>query len=257
MRIEPMHTRILAVTAATVLTVFVTQNRPLAQAPPNMTGAWAPMQGGRGADPKTAPPAATPLLLKAPYKAKYDAQRAADAEATKRGEPPASAAVLCNPYGMPRMLSIASYPIEILQTPGQVTIITEAFSEVRRVYLDQPQLPIDEVPPGYYGHSVGRWEKDTLVVDTVGIKESIAGYQNMPHSDRMRITERIRLVTPDVLHIQVTIDDPVVLEKPVTYTHGYRKMPGYKMVEFVCENNREYIDSEGRVRMRLGAGGAK
>ena len=257
MRIEPMHTRILAVTAATVLTVFATQNRPLAQAPPNMTGAWAPMQGGRGADPKTAPPAATPLLLKAPYKAKYDAQRAADAEATKRGEPPASAAVLCNPYGMPRMLSIASYPIEILQTPGQVTIITEAFSEVRRVYLDQPQLPIDEVPPGYYGHSVGRWEKDTLVVDTVGIKESIAGYQNMPHSDQMRITERIRLVTPDVLHIQVTIDDPVVLEKPVTYTHGYRKMPGYKMVEFVCENNREYIDSEGRVRMRLGAGGAK
>jgi hypothetical protein len=257
MQIERMHARILAVTAITVLTVFATQNRPLAQAPPNMTGAWAPMQGGRGADPKTAPPAATPLVLKAPYKAKYDAQRAADAEATKRGEPPASAAVLCNPYGMPRMLSIASYPIEILQTPGQVTIITEAFSEVRRVYMDQPQMPIDEVPPGYYGHSVGRWEKDTLVVDTVGIKETVPGYQNMPHSDQMRITERIRLVTPDVMHIQVTIDDPVVLEKPVTFTYGYRRMPGYKMVEFVCENNREYIDAEGKVRMRLGAGSAK
>ena len=65
------------------------------------------------------------------------------------------------------------------------------------------------------------------------------------------------MVTPDVLHIQVTIDDPVVLEKPVTFTYGYRKMPGYKMVEFVCENNREYIDAEGKVRMRLGAGAAK
>ena len=126
---------------------------------------------------------------------------------------------------MPRMMSVASYPVEILQTPGQITIITEAFSEVRRVFMDQPQLPIDEVPPGYYGHSVGRWDGDTLVIDTVGIKESVPGYQNMPHSDQMRITERIRLVTPDVLHDQITIEDPVVLEKPVTYTLAYRQMP--------------------------------
>jgi hypothetical protein len=153
---------------------------------------------------------------------------------------------------MPRMLSVASYPIEILQTPGQVTIITEAFSEVRRVYMDKPQLPIDEVPPGFYGRSVGKWEKDTLVIDTVGIKENVAGYQNMPHSDKMRITERIRLVAPDVLHDQVTIDDPVVLEKPVTFTYAYRKLPDYEMVEFICENNREYIDAQGKVRMRLG-----
>ena len=84
--------------------------------------------------------------------------------------------------------------------------------------MDQPQLPIDEVPPGYYGHSVGRWEGDTLVIDTVGIKESVPGYQNIPHSDQMRITERMRLVAPDVLHDQITIEDPVVLEKPVIYT---------------------------------------
>jgi hypothetical protein len=241
-------------TAAVVVAAaaYAAQDAPLAQSTPNLTGAWVPMQGGRGAAPGTAPPPATPLLLKPEFRGKYEAQRAADAEATKRGEPPASAAVLCNPYGMPRMLSVASYPVEILQTPGQVTMITEAFSEVRRIYLGQPQLPIDEVPPGYYGHSVGRWEKDTLVIDTVGIKESVPGYQNMPHSNRLRITERIRLVAPDVLHDQVTLDDPVVLEKPVTYTHAYRRMPDYKMVEFVCENNREYIDAEGKVRMRLG-----
>jgi hypothetical protein len=149
-------------------------------------------------------------------------------------------------------MSVASYPIELLETAGQITIVTEAFSEVRRVFMDQPQLPIDEVPPGFYGHSVGRWEGDTLVIDTVGIKESLTGYQNIPHSDRMRITERLRLVAPDVLHDQITIDDPVVLERPVVYTLAYRKLPGYKMVEFVCENNREYVDDQGRVRMRLG-----
>jgi hypothetical protein len=218
----------------------------------NIAGAWVPMGAGRGVDPKLAPPPAGPLVLKPEYAKEYDARRAAEAEATRRGEPTASAAVLCNPYGMPRMMAVASYPVEILQTPGQLTIITEAFSEVRRVYLDQPQQPIDEVPPGYYGHSVGRWDGDTLVIDTVGIKESVPGYNGIPHSSQMRIVERMRLVAPDVLHDQVTIHDPVVLEKPVTYTLGYRRLPDYKMVEFVCENNREYVDEQGRVRMRLG-----
>ena len=218
----------------------------------NISGAWVPMGAGRGVDPKIAPPAPTPIVLKPEYAKPYDARRAADAEATKRGQPTATPAVLCLPYGMPRMMTVASYPIEILQTPGQVTIVTEAFSEVRRVYLDQPQLPIDEVPPGYNGHSVGRWDGDALVIDTVGIKESVPSYNMLPHSDRMRITERIRLVTPDVLHDQITIEDPVMLEKPFTYTLGYRRLPDYKMVEFVCENNREYIDEQGRVRMKVG-----
>jgi hypothetical protein len=236
---------VLAVLAATSLGLQ-------AQAPPNITGAWEPMGGGRGADPKVAPPPAGPIVLKPEYAKAYEAKRQADAEATKRGEPPVSAAVLCNPYGMPRMMAVASYPVEFLQTPGQVTIVTEAFSEVRRVYMNQPQQPIEETPPGYYGHSVGRWEGETLVIDTIGIKESVPGYSNIPHSNQMRITERIRLVTPDVLHDQITIEDPVVLEKPVVYTLAYRRLPGYKMVEFVCENNREYLDEQGRVRMRLG-----
>jgi len=150
------------------------------------------------------------------------------------------------------MMAVASYPVEILETPGQITMIAEAFSEVRRVFMDQAQLPIDEVPPGYYGHSVGRWDGNTLVVDTVGIKESVPGYQNIPHSDQMRITERLRLLTPDVLHDQITIDDPMVLEKPVVYTLAYRRLRDYKMVEFVCDNNREYVDAQGKVRMRLG-----
>ena len=238
---------------AVVLAAMIVLGSGLAaQAPPDITGAWEPMGGGRGADPKAAPPPPGPVVLKPQYAPAWDAKRQADAEATKRGEPPASAAVLCSPYGMPRMMAVASYPVEILQTRGQITIVTEAFSEVRRVYMDEPQQPIDDVPPGYYGHSVGRWEGDTLVIDTVGIKDTVPGYNNIPHSSQMRITERIRLVTPEVLHDQITIDDPVVLEKPVVYTLAYRKLPGYKMVEFVCENNREYVDEQGRVRMRLG-----
>jgi len=131
----PSPIRILSSAAMVIVVAALAwQDAPRAQsATPNLAGAWAPLTGGRGVDPKIAPPPATPLLLKPEFKAKYDAQRAADAEATKRGEPPPSAAVICTPYGMPRMLSIASYPVEILQTPGQVTMITEAFSEVRRI----------------------------------------------------------------------------------------------------------------------------
>ena len=149
------------------------------------------------------------------------------------------------------MMAVASYPVEIIQTPRQITMIQEAFSEVRRVYLDKPQSPIDEVPPGFHGRSVGRWEGDTLVVDTVGIKESVQ-YQRIPHSDQMRITERIRFVAPDIMQDQITIEDPVTLDKPYTYALGYRRLPDYEMVEFICaENNREYVDEQGIVRMRV------
>jgi hypothetical protein len=222
-----------------------------AQTAPDLSGVWAPYRGGRGADPKLSPPPPTPIVLKPQYAKPYEARRAAEDEAIKRGEPLGTAAVQCVPYGFPRMMAVALYPAEIIQRPAQITIITEAFSEVRRVFMNQPQLPIDEVPPGYYGHSVGKWDGDTLVVDTVGIKESVLSYQNLPHSTQMRITERIRLITPDMLHDQITIEDPVVLEKPFTYTLAYRRMPGYKMVEFICENNREYLDEKGAVRMKV------
>jgi len=221
-----------------------------AQAKPDLTGTWGPYRGGRGGDPKLAAVPATPAVLKAPYAKPFEERRAAEAAATQRGEPGPTNGMLCVPYGVPTMMSVAVYPVEFIQTPKQITIISEAFSEVRRIFLDKPANKIDEVPPGYYGRSIGRWEGDTLVVDTVGIKETVQ-YQRMPHSDQMRITERIRLAAPNVLHDQITIEDPVVLEKPITYTLAYSRLADYEMVEFVCDNNREYVDEKGVVRMRI------
>jgi len=221
-----------------------------AQTRPDLTGVWGQYRAGRGGDPKLAPPAASPLMLKPEYAKPYEARRAAEAAANQRGEQLANASVQCVPYGVPAMMSVAVYPVEIIQTPKQVTIISEAFSEVRRVYMDKPQAKIDEVPPGYYGRSVGGWEGDTLVIDTVGIKTSVT-YRGMPHSEQLHITERLKLVGPDVLHDQITMEDPVVLEKPYVYTLAYKRVPGYEMVEFVCDNNREYVDENGVVRMKL------
>jgi hypothetical protein len=194
---------------------------------PDLTGVWAVMRGG-----EFAPPPATPLVFTPEYEAIYEAQQAEAAAAIARGEPLPPPA-FCRNYGVPTMMAVAVYPVEIIQRPEQVTIIAEAFSEVRRVHMNEPQMELDAVPPGYYGHSVGRWDGDTLVIDTVGIREDIRGYDGMPHSREMRVRERMRLVAPDVLHDQITIEDPVVLREPATYTLAYRRLPGYKMVEFV------------------------
>jgi hypothetical protein len=191
-------------------------------------------------------------VLKPEYDKPYQARRAEESAAAQRGEQLASSGAQCIPYGVPTMMSVAIYPVEFIQTAKQVTIISEAFSEVRRVYLDRPQAKIDDVAPGYYGRSVGHWDGDTLVVDTIGIKPAVSGYRGMPHSPQMRITERIRMLSSDILHDQVTIEDPVVLEKPVTYTLAFKRMASdYEMVEFVCDNNREYVDDKGVVRLKL------
>jgi hypothetical protein len=220
--------------------------------PPDLTGVWGIYRGGPGADPRFAPPAPTPLTLKPEYDKPYQARRAEESAAAKRGEQLANTSAECIPYGVPTMMAIAIYPVECIQTAKQVTIISEAFSEVRRVHLDRPQAKMDDVAPGYYGRSVGHWEGDTLVVDTIGIKPAVSGYRGMPHSAQMRVTERIRMLSPEILHDQVTIEDPVVLEKPVTYTMAFKRMPSdYEMVEFVCDNNREYIDDKGIVRLKL------
>ena len=150
---------------------------------------------------------------------------------------------------MPTMMG-AMFPMEILQSRGQITIIEEAFTQVRRILMDQPQKSIDEVEPGFYGRSVGHWEGETLVVDTIGVKESVR-FQNMPHSPQMRITERMKLVSPTVIWNEITIDDPVMLEKPHTYTVAYRRMPNYTLLEYVCEDNREYADDKGLQKIRI------
>jgi hypothetical protein len=224
-------------------------------ATPDFTGVWArsfaPRPGAPPADPRlTPPPPADPELTPA-YAADYAKLRAAERESDKEGKPIGEPSTECLPDGMPQMM-FAIYPLEILQTPGQVTMIEEAYSEVRRVFLGKPQLAMDDVPPGYYGHSVGHWEGDVLVIDTIGVKESVRGYKDVPHSDQMRIEERMSLAAPDILQDQITIVDPKVLVKPWTFTFAYKRKPDYEMLEYVCENNREYLDEHGVTHIRLG-----
>ncbi|HLF11239.1 MAG TPA: hypothetical protein VJA26_08485 [Gammaproteobacteria bacterium] len=205
---------------------------------PRGTGPAGPMFGG----PR--PP------LKPEFVAAYDAELRKIAEAEARGEPIPTANTHCLPDGMPAMM-IALFPMEVLQTRGQVTIIQEAFNQVRRIYIGEEPIPIEDAEPVFWGHSAANWDGDTLVVETVGIKESVR-YRNAPHSDQMRIHERMRVLDADHFENQITITDPVYLTGPWTWTWTYQRKPDYKMYEYVCEDNREFADPEtGAQRMRF------
>lgn len=214
---------------------------------PNISGAWERLSGP--ADAEHVPPPAPEPQLRQPYREHWEARREAIAEAAARGEPLANRNTFCIPDGMPGMMA-GPFPFEFLQSPGQITVVQEAYNQIRRIYLDAPQLPLEALEPGFYGRSVGHWEDDTLVVETVGIKDYVR-YQDVPHSSEMRIRERIRLVAPDVLWDEITIEDPEVLEEPWTFTFAYRRMPDYEILEYVCEDNREYADEDGVTRLRL------
>jgi hypothetical protein len=216
-------------------------------APPDLTGSWERYRGPAG-DPTNPPPESQPPL-KADLLAEWQKRRAAEREADARGEPLATNYTHCIPDGVPSMMS-GPFPFEIVQSASQINIAQEAYSQVRRIYLGKPQATLDDIELGFYGRSVGEWQGDTLVVDTIGIKEYVR-FRDVPHTPDMRITERFRLVRPDILWDEITIEDPAVLEKPWTVTFAYRRMPDYEIIEYVCEDNREFADDEGTTRLKL------
>ena len=189
--------------------------------------------------------------LKAEYLEAWREERARFEAAEAAGRPIATGYTRCLPDGMPAMMQ-GMFPMEVLESRDQVTIIQEAYNQVRRIYLgeDEELMPYDEAEPRFWGHSVGHWEGDTLVVETVGIKDYVE-FRNVPHSNQMRISERLRLLTANVMENRVTVTDPVYLDGPWEWRWMYVRDPDYKLYEYVCEDNREYADESGAARLRL------
>jgi hypothetical protein len=246
----PFRLSLLTLLATAILGASVlAQSSPVVR---GINGSWEayPVRGegfGSGTKPKTpvpGPPAVPEPPLKQPYLDEWRAAQTRNAELTRKGLPPPSTGMACIPEGMPAMMQ-ATFPMEILETPGQVTIIQEAFTQVRRVHLGAPAIAPQDAEPRFAGHSTGRWEGNTLVVETVGIKESVR-FRNTPHSTNVRIRERLRLVNDEILENQVTVEDPEYLTKPWTWTWMYKRWPGYRIEEYVCEDNRYFEDPQLR-----------
>lgn len=202
----------------------------LAELPDFTTGIWEGTFGGGG------PPA--PPQFTEEYAAKRAAYQAQGLEDTP--------AANCVPPGMPGIMT-QPYPMEFMYGPGQVAIQLEAYEQIRHIYTDGRDHP-ESPDPTFNGHSIGHWEGDTLVADTVGFVPftPLANIWEVGHSDQMHVTERMRLLDPDTLEITTTVEDPLALVEPIVSTRTFARHPDWTIAEYVCEeNNRNSLLPSG------------
>lgn len=199
-------------------------------APPDLTGVWtnAGRPGIGGAT--RAAPASAPMTPEA--KKRVDAYQAL---VSKTGDTPGG---VCLGTGMPgSMLGSGGYPMEIIQRPEQITIIYEAHSEVRRVYFGARNAEQKDRVPGRNGYSSGRWEGDTLVVETDNLVDQVD--QRYPHSGEAKIVERYTLAGKDdqgrnLLKVEMTMTDPKFYTAPVKAEKTWAQVPNGRVLPYEC-----------------------
>ncbi len=210
---------------------------------PDWSGVWNPKVTDQDAQAKTNPP---------PWNEKAAARAAWMAAEERAGRPP-PIFVDCLPEAMPSWMLVTHNAMEILFTPGRVTILGESDgNRLRRIYTDGRPHPEDP-DPTFHGHSIGHWEGTTLVVDTVGVLPqayvAISEAVGVPNNGGMHIKERIFLGAPDILHDELEITAPNILTKPWKTTRIYFRQRARKfdIVEGVClEGSYRYgTDKDG------------
>ena len=165
----------------------------------------------------------------------FDRRIKAYADGHNEPEPPNR----CRPHGVPRIM-MSPYPIEIVQTPGQVTLVHEVAHNLRIVRLDQPHAP--KAAPAYMGDSVGHWDGDTLVVDTVGLRgDTWIDEAGKPHGARLHVVERFHKDEHGRMTDDIRIDDPEFYTAPWhtsrTFIHDPRAP---RITEYVCEEADDF-----------------
>jgi hypothetical protein len=158
----------------------------------------------------------------------------------------------CTPDGIPRALA-TPYPFEIIQgPPGQILIVYEMNHMIRRIAMDAPLRPYEElfIEPFYNGHSVGRFEGDTLVVQTGGFKdETFLDATGAPHTDMLVTTERIRRISATELEDVVTIHDPEYYSRDWQARFVYTLRTDVRIEDYICGFEHRDISSVAGVRV--------
>ncbi|MEO5923007.1 MAG: hypothetical protein ABIR70_04185 [Bryobacteraceae bacterium] len=217
---------------------------------PDLSGIWENVRGAKSAEGK--PPlssfanvgagfkdGALPLQ---PWAAELLKQRRA---ANSKDNPDAR----CLPMGL-MQFHMHPQPRKIVQTPELLLIIYEANSGLRQIFLDGRALPGKDADPWWYGYSVGHWEGDTLVVETVRMKD--LGWLDVwgsPITEDGKIIERFTRTSYGSLEIAVTIDDPKTYTAPFTVGVVQRVMPNADLIEFICAENDKftsYLEGAGQ-----------
>ncbi len=173
------------------------------------------------------------------------AKALADERATglhEREDPDAN----CLPQGVPRIDGVPP-PWKIVQTPAFVLIVYEAFTLWRQIFLDGRELG-EDFTPSWMGYSTGKWEGDTLVVDTKGFNgKTWLDQAGKPTTDALHVIERFRRKDFGHMDIEITIDDPQAYAKPWTVTEHAQLLPDTELMEFICnENNVDLQHLKGK-----------
>ncbi len=247
---------------STVLAGLALGSAPSTSAAPtpasrDFSGIWEQDQGVLFTDPtKGAASGNTPghndAINPPPFTPEFAAKYKAIQDLAAQGIAVNDPTTNCSPPGMPRLM-ITPYPFEWIIQDKQVTLLTEYLNQARRIYLDGRKHPDpEEAGLLFNGHSTGHWEGNTLVVETVNIRgETPIQSTGVPRSDKMRIVERIRLLSPDKMEDELTMYDPVAFTAPYKSTRTYSRIKDYEIVDYVCTNNRFYIDEKGQTQIVL------
>jgi len=204
--------------------------------------AWMPINNDEAFDTG---PLEGSIVRNIPYKPQYQKQYEATVADAVNGIITDPVGGCQQPHGMPRELGGVPGGPEIIVMPDQVRMTYYWFNATRRIYTDGRKHPTGvDLVSSFMGHSIGRWEDDTLVVDTVGMNPGIYDRTGAPHSGEVHVMERIRLIAPDLLENQMTLEDPVMLTKPWKVTRHMRRLNRMQQVEGAyCEGGR--IDMSG------------
>ena len=219
---------------------------------PDLSGIWAyagvlGFRGGPPPPPPGTPPQATFWNIEAgladglpltPYGAALRKQRMAG---NSKDNPDAA----CLPLGY-MQLHTHSQPRKLVQLPELIVILYEANAGVRQIFLDGRPAPPADAEPWWFGYSRGRWEADTLLVESSHFKDG--GWLDVlgaPLSSEGRLVERFRRPNAGTLEIDVTIDDPKAYTRPVTLRVNQRLLPDIDLIEFICQENNQFNPATG------------
>jgi hypothetical protein len=231
---------------------------------PDWTGIWTPIGGIMFPGPEHAVYAEDPAgdegglafgplpgsyITGVPYKPEYQTmyeEKVRRAAEEFYVDDPVGGCML--PHGMPRVMGGAPGPVEIVQTPKTTYMIWDYMNELRRIYTDgRPHPPPELSWPMVMGHSIGRWEGGTLVVDSRLMREGQFDRTGAPHSDQVHLMERITLLDDGRLEDRMVIEDPVMFTGPWNVTRYFRRIDDQSMMieGTYCENQRNPYDAEG------------
>ena len=196
---------------------------------PDLSGLW------RSANPRNLQNLAADLPGGAPLQSWAAALRNERSSSMGKGKP----LERCIPHGIPDGMLVRNFPFKVVQTPALVVIAYEEFNHFRQVFTDGRGFP-PETTETWFGYTIGKWEGDTLVAETIGFNDgSWLDNAGLPHTNALKVTERFHRRDFDHMDIQITFDDPKAYTKPWTVTMPFELYANQELIESICENEKD------------------